>query len=111
MTMDSLFQEQIDHLLERHFLVLYWVAHAEDRRIRYNLTNCFDDLKLAGITRTKQTALATVDALTALRFIEMREEGNRKNLYITQHGAEALKLLVLRGAFSPRKSALLEVHS
>jgi len=75
--MESLFQEQVDHLEEKHFLVLYWVAQAEDRHIAYNITNCFDDLKLADITRTKQNAVAAVETLAALRFLDIRGQGNR----------------------------------
>ncbi len=107
--MEQLFKEQVEHLQEQHFLVLYWVATAEDRRIRYNITNCFDDLKSLRITRTKQTATAIVEALEALRFVDVRDEGNRKNIYITPHGAKALESLVLREAFSPKKSLFLEV--
>ena len=86
---NPLFDEQVQHLAEAHFLVLLWAAQGEDRKIRYNITNCFDDLKHVGLTRTKQTAVAIVDTLRALRFIDLRDEGNRKNLYITTHGARA----------------------
>ncbi len=105
----KLFQEQVAHLQEPHFLVLYWGAMAEDRRRSYNITNCFDDLKALGITRTKQTATAIVDAMQALCFIEVRDEGNRKNIYITQYGAKALESLVLNNSYSPKKSFFLEV--
>lgn len=106
--MDELFEEQIRHLSEMHFLILFWAAQGEDRARRYNITNCFDDLKSCSLTRTKQTAVAAVEALSALRFIDLREEGNRKNLYITRHGAKALEALVLRQAYTPRPSAFLE---
>ena len=106
--MDKLFAEQIDHLEEPHFQVLYWGATAEDRGLRYNITNCFDDMKYQRITRTKQTATAMLDALEKLRFIDIREEGYRKNIYITNYGAKALETLVLRSAFSPKKSVFLE---
>ena len=109
--MKNLFTEQVRGLDERHFLVLYWVAQAEDRALRYNITNCFDDLKFHGITRTKQTAVATVDALHYLRFLELREEGNRKNLYITEYGAKALESLALQRTFEPRTSVFLEGRS
>lgn len=108
--MKSLFDEQVEHLTEIHFLVLSWAAQAEDRRGKYNITNCFDDLKYHGITRTKQTAAAAVDALKALRFIAVRDVGNRKNLTITHHGAKALESLVLRQSFVLRPSAFLEGH-
>lgn len=108
--MDQLFKEQIANLQESHFLVLSWVAKAEDRRLKYNITNCFDDLKFLRITRTKQTATALVEALQALRFLDIRDEGNRKNMYITPYGARALESLVLQGIYAPRKSAFLEVE-
>jgi hypothetical protein len=104
----ELFKEQVEHLQEAHFLVLFWVATAEDKAIKYNITNCFDDLKMHRITRTKQTAVALTEALRALRFLEVRDEGNRKNMYITEHGAKALELLVLRRAYTPKPSSFLE---
>ncbi|OPZ27512.1 MAG: hypothetical protein BWZ02_01610 [Lentisphaerae bacterium ADurb.BinA184] len=107
--MEQLFKDQVDGLQEAHFLVLYWVTTAEDRKLRYNITNCFDDLKSLRITRTKQTAAAVVEALRALRFIDVRDEGNRRNIYITAYGARALEALVLRRAFAVKKSAFLEV--
>ena len=108
MAIEHLFDEQVTHLTESHFLVLLWAAQAEDRRTRYNITNCFDDLKHAGLTRTKQNAVAAVDALHVLRFIDVRDEGNRKNIYITRYGAKALEGLVLRQAYRTRQSAFLE---
>lgn len=104
----DLFAQQVEHLAESHFLVLYWAAAAEDARVRYNITNAFDDLKFYGITRTKQNAVAIIEALAALRFVELRGEGNRRNLYITAHGARALERLALGRRFNPRKSAFLE---
>lgn len=106
--MSELFDEQVQHLTEAHFLVLYWAAEGEGRSRRYNLTNCFDDLKHCGITRTKQNATAAVDALVALRFLDLRDDGNRRNLYITHHGAKALAALVRRGVYAARPSAFLE---
>ena len=108
--MPDIFNEQVAHLEERHFLVLYWVAQAEDRERKYNITNCFDDLKYRGITRTKQNAVATVEALDSLRFIDVRDEGNRKNMYITQYGAQALRALVLERLFESKQSVFLEGH-
>ena len=107
-TLENLFRDQVAHLALSHFLVLYWVASAEDRRLRYNITNCFDDLKLRGITRTKQNAVSIIDSLSALRFVEIRDEGNRKNLYITPYGAKALEALVLDARFVAQTSPFLE---
>ncbi len=104
----NLFQEQVNGLQEAHFLVLYWVAVAEDRGLSYNITNCFDDLKARAVTRTKQTATSIIETLQYLRFIDVRDEGNRKNMYITPHGARALESLVREHNFSPQKSFYLE---
>mgnify|MGYP001396232856 CR=1 FL=1 len=106
--MKELFEEQTANLSEAHFLILYWATQGEGRQAKYNITNCFDDLKHCGITRTKQTAVAAVEALCALRFVTLRGEGNRRNLYITRYGARALEALVLRQKFTPRPSAFLE---
>jgi len=106
--MNDLFEEQVNSLGESHFLVLSWAAQAEDRKVHYNITNCFDDLKYNAITRTKQNAVAVVDSLCLLRFVDIREEGNRKNLYITTYGAQALASLVLSRTFTPKRSAFLE---
>ena len=105
---EDLFEEQVANLTEAHFLVLYWTAQSEGRQAKYNITNCFDDLKHCAITRTKQTAVAAVEALGALRFLALRGEGNRRNLYITRYGARALEALVLRQQYTPRPSAFLE---
>jgi len=104
----ELFQVQVGGLEEKHFLVLYWAAIAEDRHVCYNITNCFDDLKALEITRTKQTATAVVEVLQALRFVDIREEGNRKNIYITSYGAKALENLILNNAYAAKKSLYLE---
>jgi len=104
----DLFVEQVEHLFESHFLVLYWAAQAEDRKIKYNITNAFDDLKSAGITRTKQNAVAILDALAALRFIQIRGEANRRHIYISPYGGKALEFTVVKNKFKPRKSAFLE---
>jgi len=104
----DLFQEQVDGLQAAHFLVLCWAAAAEDRHSRYNITNCFDDLKYSGITRTKQSAVSVIEALAVLRFIELRDEGNRRHIFITRHGARALENLVLKRKFTPVKSYFLE---
>ncbi len=104
----KLFESQTRRLSEAHFLVMYWAAQGEDLECRYNITNCFDDMKRLGITRTKQTAVAIVEALAALCFIEVREESNRKNIFITTYGAKALEALVLSGRFAPQASGYLE---
>lgn len=104
----QLFEAQVNALKEEHILLLYWATLAEGNQQKYNITNCFDDLKNSGNTRTKQTAMAVVTALEVLRFVDIRDEGNRKNIYITNYGAEALKNVINRGAFVAKKSAFLE---
>jgi hypothetical protein len=104
---DELFDEQVANLSEAHFLVLCWAAQSEGRQAKYNITNVFDDLKHCSITRTKQTAVAAVEALGALRFVSLRGEGNRRNLYITHYGARALEALVLGQRYTPKPSAFL----
>ena len=106
--LEHLFELQTRALHEAHFLVLYWATRGEDLGCRYNLTNCFDDLKRLGITRTKQTAVALIESLTALCFLEIREERNRKHIFITKYGARALQALVLSGRFQAQASAYLE---
>ena len=106
--MSVLFEEQVGRLQEIHYQILYWSAIGEDKQAKYNITNLFDDLKSAGLTRTKQTAVAAVTALSTLCFIDLRDEHNRKNIYITHFGARALEMIVTRGAFSPKPSAFLE---
>ena len=106
--MNPLFTEQVENLGEPYFLVLYWAARAEEYTTKYNITNCFDDLKAAQVTRTKQNAVAIVETLSALRFIDLRGEGNRRHLYITQHGAKALEQKIIKQQFTPKPSAFLE---
>lgn len=106
--MKNLFNEQLSRLKEYHFLVLYWAAEAEVKGVKYNITNAFDDLKDLNITRTKQSVVAYVEALYALCFIDMKEERNRKNIYLSEFGAEALEALVKKGNFSTNKSRFLE---
>ena len=103
-----LFEEQVLRLQESHFLILYWATQSEGRGHKYNITNAFDDLKLAGLTRTKQTAVSAVFALLTLCFIDIRDEHNRKNIYITRYGARALEMMVKRDLFKPQASAYLE---
>lgn len=106
--MKDLFEQQLARLKEAHFLILYWIAQAEEKNTKYNITNIFDDLKYAGATRTKQSAVAFVDALAMLCFIEIAGEGNRKHLYITPFGAKALEFLVSNSKFKIKKSMFLE---
>ncbi len=104
----ELFNDQIAKLQEGHFLVLLWAARAEDRKVKYNITNGFDDLKSHAITRTKQNAVAVIEALAALCFVQLRGEGNRRNIYITPYGARALETLVLNNRYHQRQSSFLE---
>jgi len=105
---EKLFDAQVKRLGESHYLILYWCATAEGRSLKYNLTNCFDDLKIAGITRTKQTAIAAIEALATLCFVDLRDEGNRKNIYITHYGAKALEYLLTNSLFKSKPSSFLE---
>lgn len=107
-SLSQLFDAQVNALKEEHFLLLYWATIAEGNQQRYNMTNCFDDLKSAGLTRTKQTAMAMATALEVLRFIDIRDEGNRKNIYITNYGAVALKTMVVKGIYKARNSTFLQ---
>jgi hypothetical protein len=104
----DLFELQLSRLGEEHFLVLLWAAMGEDRQVKYNITNLFDDLKHGGITRTKQTAVAIVESLRILCLIDVRDERNRKNIYITGFGAKALEKLITTGRFVKKSSAFLE---
>lgn len=108
MSMNELFEKQIAELQRAHFLVLYWTTVAEDKKIRYNITNVFDDLKYLKVTRTKQSAVAFVETLKTLCFIAIREESNRKNLYLSNYGAQALEKLIISKKFEPEKSNYLE---
>ena len=104
----DLFESQVSRLGEAHYLVLLWSAKSEGSSVKYNLTNFFDDLKHLGITRTKQTSAAVIEAMALLCFIEIRDERNRKNIYITRHGARALARLVESRRYEARNSAFLE---
>ncbi len=106
----KLFNEQVERLQEGQFLVLYWATLAEGAKILYNITNLFDDLKTAGLTRTKQTVMGIVQALENLCFIDLREEKNRKNIYITRYGAKALEIIIKTKRFTGKKSAFLEAQ-
>jgi hypothetical protein len=104
----ALFESQVDRLSEAQFLLLFWSAKSESCSVKYNLTNFFDDLKFLGITRTKQTAISVIDSVASLCFIELRDERNRKNVYITHYGAKALAMLVESRRFETRDSSFLE---
>ena len=104
---DGLFEQQVSQLTQAQYLVLLWATQGEGLGVKYNLTNCFDDLKHAGITRTKQTAVAVVEAVRSLCFIEIKDERNRKNIYITKWGAQALAALVSAGHFQNLESQFL----
>lgn len=105
---DDLLQDQLNRLGEGHFLILCWCSLSEDRSIKYNITNCFDDLKRAGVTRTKQTAVSFVETLWALCFVDIRDERNRKNIYITSHGVKALEHLIKNNRYPLKPSSYLE---
>ena len=106
----ELFRQQVSRLDYAHALVLYWCAQSEDKNIKYNITNCFDDLKSCGVTRTKQTAVAVIETLYALSFVDIRDERNRKNLYISSWGAKELQQMVLNETYVMRKSTYLEEY-
>jgi hypothetical protein len=106
--MDDLFPAQLKRLKEVHFLILYWAAEAEVKGLKYNITNVFDDLKDLDITRTKQSVMAYVEALYMLCFIDMKDERNRKNIYLADAGAKALEELVKTGRFKTKQSRFME---
>ena len=95
--METLFDDQLSMLAQPHVNILYWAAIAEDRDAPYNITNAFDDLKHLKLTRTKQTVYAFIEALRVCCFLDIKEQGNKKNLFITRYGAKALELLMHRG--------------
>lgn len=104
----DLFKLQLERLCEEHFLVLLWAAMSADKQMKYNITNCFDDLKASGITRTKQTAVAAVEAMKLLCLIDIKDERNRKNIYLTDFGGQALAKLASLGRFQSKRSQFLE---
>ena len=106
----KLFNEQVERLQEGQFLVLYWATLAEGAKINYNITNLFDDLKSARVTRTKQTVIGIAQALENLCFIDLRGEKNRKNIYITRYGAKALETIIKQKRYTGKKSAFLEAQ-
>ncbi len=106
--MEKLFKNQVNKTELHHFLILYWAAQAEVNETKYNITNVFDDLKELSITRTKQNAIAYVEALSSLCFIDLKDESNRKNIYLTEFGAKALEELVKNKKYKIKKSRFLE---
>lgn len=108
--METLFDHQISHLELHHFLILYWSAESEVQQVKYNITNVFDDLKEAKITRTKQNVMAYVESLEMMCFIEVRDEKNRKNLYLTEFGAMALEKVNKMKSFRSKKSRFLSTQ-
>lgn len=105
--MNTLFEQQIAKIQAHHFLILFWAAEAEDLQVKYNITNVFDDLKDVRITRTKQSVTAYIESLEMLCFIEVKDEKNRKNIYITEYGAEALESILKIKDFKTKKSRFL----
>ena len=108
--LEKLFNEQVKRLQEGQFLVLYWATLAEGAKINYNITNLFYDIKSARVTRTKQTVMGIVQALENLCFIDLREEKNRNNIYITRYGAKALEMIIKQKRYTGKKSAFLEAQ-
>ena len=106
--MRELFEAQVNRLQEIHYLILLWATQSEGKGLKYNITNVFDDLKSAGITRTKQTAVAAVSVLLALCLIDLRDEHNRKNIYITKYGGKALRIILDKETYNVKPSAFLE---
>ena len=106
--MENLFTEQLKRQKEHHFLILYWAAEAEVQGVKYNITNVFDDLKDLGITRTKQRVMAYVESLYALCFIDIKDERNRKNIYLSDAGADALERMVSESNFKTKTSRYME---
>jgi hypothetical protein len=52
--------------------------------------------------------VAFVEALAALCFVDLRGESNRKNLYLTEFGAQALQRLAASAKYSLEKSQSIE---
>ncbi len=107
----ELIKMQLSRLGEEHFLALYWATVSEYKSVAYNITNYFDDLKHLGLTRTKQTAMAAIEAMRLLGLIDLRDSRNRKNIFITHFGASALQHLVKSGNFTSKPSEYLESTS
>ena len=105
----ELSERQVAKLRLPHFLILYWAGQAEVKGICYNITNVFDDLKNLEVTRTKQSVMAYVDVLNALCMIEVMNERNRKNIYLTDYGTRTLEILDSTRKFEAMNSRFLEV--
>ena len=104
---EELWKRQLAMLKRAHYLILYWAAQAEVMGKPYNITNVFDDLKSAKETRTKQKAVCYVETLEALCLIEVKEESNKKNIYITEAGEKALELQARQKRFKLVSSTFL----
>ena len=107
-TAAELYELQLSRLGEEHFLALCWATVSEYKSLAYNITNYFDDLKHLGLTRTKQTAMAAIEAMRLLGLIDLRDSRNRKNIFITHFGADALQRLVKTHDFKGKPSEYLE---
>ncbi len=105
---EQLYELQLSRLGEEHFLALYWATVSEYKSLAYNITNYFDDLKHLGLTRTKQTAMAAIEAMRLMGLIDLRDSRNRKNIFITRFGANALQRLVKDRNFKSKPSEYLE---
>ena len=105
---EKLISKQISNLNLEHFLILYWGALAKDLEENYNVTNAFDDLKFHSLTRTKQNAVAYIESLAMLSFIQLHFKSNKKNIIITENGLEVLGQLVERERFKIKKSNYLK---
>ena len=110
-TAAELYELQLSRLGEEHFLALCWATVSEYKSLAYNITNYFDDLKHLGLTRTKQTAMAAIEAMRLMGLIDLRDSRNRKNIFITRFGANALQRLVKAGNFKNKPSEYLESTS
>lgn len=108
MSAAKLYELQLSRLGVEHFLALYWATVSEYKARAYNITNYFDDLKHLGLTRTKQTAMAAIEAMRLLGLIDLRDSRNRKNIFITRFGADALQRLVKERNFKSQPSEYLE---
>jgi hypothetical protein len=52
--------------------------------------------------------MAYVESLFMLCFIDVKDERNRKNIYLADAGAQALEALVKTGKFKTRQSRYME---
>ena len=105
---EQLVLKQISNLSLEHFLILYWGTLARDLKKDYNVTNAFDDLKFHSLTRTKQNAVAYIESLALLSFIELNFKSNKKNITITTTGLDVLRQLVEKEKFKIKESNYLK---